>query len=225
MSDLSRRPTWIFFDVGYTLLDETAAWEEQFERLARVLDSKGRPATVEAMWQAYRDACRDFAPAQWRAVCTAFGKDEAEIAELMTLSKDWRHDLEVPHAEARETLTLLALNHKLGIIANQSFGTRERLRKHGLLEFISLVVGSAEAGVSKPDPRIFLEALKKAGCDATDAAMVGDRLDNDIAPAKRLGMMTVHVRQGGSAAQRPRAASEEATVTVNTIGEVAAVFA
>ena len=33
-------------------------------------------------------------------------------------------------------------------------------------------------------------------CNPSDAFMVGDRLDNDIAPAKKLGMKTVWVRQG-----------------------------
>ena len=230
MSDLSRwislhQPTWIFFDVGYTLLDETQAWEDQFERLAKVLTAKGRPAEVGSIWRAYHQACRDFAPRQWRAICAAFGRDEAEIAELLTLADDWRHDLEMPHAGARDVLVALAKDHKLGIIANQSRGTRERLRKHGLLEPLSLVIGSAEAGVTKPDPEIFQAALRRAGCEAKDAAMVGDRLDNDVEPANLLGMMTVHVRQGGSGAQRPRRESERATVTVETIAEVAAVFA
>lgn len=215
---------WIFFDVGYTLLDETAAWQERFERLAVVLASKGRPCVVEAIWNTYHAACRDFAPRQWQAVCAAFAVSDAELLELMTLSRDWRYDLEKPHTGARVTLEALAEQYQLGIIANQSLGTRERLQKHGLLDRISLVIGSAEAGVSKPDPRIFHEALKQAGCAATDAAMVGDRLDNDVEPANLLGMMTVHVRQGGSGAQRPRRQAERATHTVETIAEVAAIW-
>ena len=35
-----------------------------------------------------------------------------------------------------------------------------------------------------------------AGCQAENAVMIGDRLDNDIAPAKKLGMKTVWIRQG-----------------------------
>ena len=39
-------------------------------------------------------------------------------------------------------------------------------------------------------------ALDKAGCRPEDAIMIGDRLDNDIIPAKKMGMKTVWVRQG-----------------------------
>jgi HAD superfamily hydrolase (TIGR01549 family) len=216
---------WIFFDVGYTLLDETAAWYEQFGRLSAELGRRGRDVTVETLWQTFNNACRDFAPKQWHAVCSAFAANDAEANELVQLGAGWRHDLETPHADAVETLRTLATRYKLGIIANQSLGTRDRMRKHSMLESISLVIGSAEAGVSKPDPRIFLQALREAGGDAKDAAMVGDRIDNDVKPGNLLGMKTVHVRQGGSGAQRPREASEVATVTIETIAEAAALFA
>lgn len=215
---------WIFFDVGYTLLDETAAWEEQFGRLSAELSRRGRPASVDQIWQTYHNACRSFAPRQWMAVCAAFARDDDETADLMKLGHGWRHDLETPYAGACEALLALAKTHKLGIIANQSLGTRDRLLKHGLLDPISLVIGSAEAGVSKPEPRIFTEALLQARCDPEEAAMVGDRIDNDIRPANLLGMNTVLVRQGGSAAQRPRDADEVAAVTVETISEVAEPF-
>lgn len=40
------------------------------------------------------------------------------------------------------------------------------------------------------------EALARANCRPERAAMIGDRLDNDIVPAKRLGMATIWIRQG-----------------------------
>jgi len=57
-------------------------------------------------------------------------------------------------------------------------------------------MASAEAGCAKPDPKIFTAALEKAGCEPEEAIMIGDRIDNDIIPAKKLGMKTVWVRQG-----------------------------
>ena len=216
---------WIFFDVGYTLLDESPAWDEQFGRLSAEFARRGRSVSVEAIWQTFHGACRDFAPKQWQAVCGAFASSDDETIELMKLGDGWRHELQVLYPNVRDMLIAIAEHCKVGIIANQSLGTRDRLFKHGLMDPISLVIGSAEAGVMKPDPRIFLEALKQAGCEAKDAAMVGDRIDNDVKPANLLGMKTVHVRQGGSGAQRPREASEVATATVETIAEMAPLFA
>ena len=43
---------------------------------------------------------------------------------------------------------------------------------------------------------IFEKTLELAGCQPCDSVMVGDRLDNDIRPAKNLGMRTVWIRKG-----------------------------
>lgn len=58
------------------------------------------------------------------------------------------------------------------------------------------MIASAEEGVSKPDPRIFEIALGRADCKAEHAVMIGDRIDNDVVPAKKMGMKTVWIRQG-----------------------------
>ena len=59
-----------------------------------------------------------------------------------------------------------------------------------------LVIASAEEGISKPDKRIFEIALSRAKCNAENAVMIGDRIDNDIVPAKQMGMKTIWVKQG-----------------------------
>lgn len=59
------------------------------------------------------------------------------------------------------------------------------------------MIASAEEGISKPNPRIFEIALGRADCKAEHAVMIGDRIDNDVVPAKKMGMKTVWIRQGG----------------------------
>ena len=75
-------------------------------------------------------------------------------------------------------------------------GSEERLERFGIRKYIDIVVASAEEGVAKPDRRIFEIALTRAGCMPEEAAMVGDRLDNDIVPANELGMYTIWIKQG-----------------------------
>ena len=54
--------------------------------------------------------------------------------------------------------------------------------------------------------------------------MVGDRRDNPIAPATRLGMRTVRIRQGAGARSRPRNDWEEPEETVRTLAELPELF-
>ena len=79
---------------------------------------------------------------------------------------------------------------------NCTIRTLKALEKYGLLKYIDLVISSAEENVSKPDRRIFEIALNRGGCLPDRAVMVGDRIDNDVIPAKKLGMHTVWIKQG-----------------------------
>lgn len=89
----------------------------------------------------------------------------------------------------------------------QSAGTLQRLTAYGLIRHIDLVFSSTEEGISKPDISFYERALKAANCSAQEAVMIGDRLDNDIFPAKKLGMKTVWIKQGFGGLQVPQ--SEE----------------
>ena len=53
--------------------------------------------------------------------------------------------------------------------------------------------------VKAPDPEIFKLALERAGCALSEAVMIGDRLDNDIRPARLRGWKTIRVAQGFAA--------------------------
>lgn len=50
--------------------------------------------------------------------------------------------------------------------------------------------------------------------------MIGDRLDNDIVPAKKLGMTTVWVRQEFARYQSAVSDCERPDFTVDSIGEI-----
>jgi FMN phosphatase YigB (HAD superfamily) len=64
------------------------------------------------------------------------------------------------------------------------------------MPFVSTCLCSFELGLEKPDPAIFSIALERAGCAASEAVMIGDRLDYDICPARMLGWRTIRVAQG-----------------------------
>jgi putative hydrolase of the HAD superfamily len=57
------------------------------------------------------------------------------------------------------------------------------------------VVFSSDFGHKKPDPRIFLEAAKLLNLEPKEIMCIGDNFDNDIVPASKLGMKTMHIEE------------------------------
>ena len=76
----------------------------------------------------------------------------------------------------------------------------------------------------KPDPEIFRRALSRAGCKAEEAAMIGDRPDNDMLPAMEMGMCTVLVRQGKHAADDISTLPRRPDAVIHSIGEITHIF-
>lgn len=113
-----------------------------------------------------------------------------------------------------------SIEHKIGIIANQPFGTKNRLKNWGIFKYIDLVIASAEEGIAKPDSKIFEFALQRAQCNLNEAVIIGDRIDNDIIPAKKIGVHTIWVKQGFGAYWIITAEEEKAKFVVNNISAV-----
>lgn len=108
----------------------------------------------------------------------------------------------------------------LGIVANQPAAARERLRRAGIGELFEYQGMSALTGLSKPDPRAFAAAAEALGVPAAACIMVGDRIDNDIAPAKALGMAAILFRSGRHRRQKPRTPAEEPDAVVTDVPEL-----
>ncbi len=201
---------WLFFDVGSTLVDETECYNQ------RIRDAiSGTDITFEQ----FNEKRIEFTRLNL--------KGDLEAIKFFGLTKTpWHKELEKPYPEAEIVLkSLVEAGYKIGVIANQSAGTADRLESWGLLKYISIVLSSAEEGVAKPDPEIFLRALKRAECEPWDAVMIGDRLDNDIVPAKNLGMKTVWLKQGIAAYQVPVNGLSVPDFTVNSLSEIEDIFA
>jgi phosphoglycolate phosphatase-like HAD superfamily hydrolase len=73
-------------------------------------------------------------------------------------------------------------------------GTGEILRKLDLPA--DLIATSEDWGASKPDLSFFGALISAAPCEAGRIVYVGDRLDNDLKPAKAAGMRTAFIRRG-----------------------------
>jgi putative hydrolase of the HAD superfamily len=84
---------------------------------------------------------------------------------------------------------------KLGLITNGSVRMQGRkIDGLGIRRFLDVVLISESAGVRKPDPRIFTEALVRLGIAPSAAAYVGDNPEVDILGAKRSGLVAIWKR-------------------------------
>lgn len=206
---LRQKVKWIFFDVGTTLVDETQAYDH---RIRDAIEG------TEISFDQFNEKRKFFAQQNL--------KGDLEAIKYFGLKlTPWHKEDEMPYSGSKEVLEYLHRHgYKIGIIANQSLGTAKRLEKWGLLKYIDVVAASAELGVAKTDQAIFKRAFEMAGCTAHEAIMIGDRLDNDIAPAKKLGMKTIWIRQGFAIYQCLQACECQPDYIVDSLSELTGLF-
>lgn len=199
------KPICLFFDVGSTLVDETECYNHRI---------KDAIAGTDVTFEQFNEKRISFAKQNL--------KGDIEALKFFGLTKTpWHKEDEKPYPEAENVLKALSeRGYKIGIIANQSLGTQSRLENWGLMKYIQLVIASAEEGFAKPDKEIFLRALSRAKCPPENAVMIGDRLDNDIEPAKKLGMKTIWIKQGFSVYQQPMNEFQRADYVVDRLQNI-----
>jgi HAD superfamily hydrolase (TIGR01549 family) len=201
---------WLFFDVGYTLINEDNAHAHRIRNTV----IKNDRYTYDDIYQAMVQASIEYK----QPYPTALKVLEIEDYEL------YPQDMEIPYENANYVLRKLHNTYKIGIIANQSIGTIKRLTEYGLMDHIDLVLSSAEEGLAKPDIKLFEKALEKGKCQAEHAVMIGDRLDNDIFPAKRIGMITVWIKQGFGGIQTPKSSEFIPDYIIKELNELLSLF-
>ena len=91
----------------------------------------------------------------------------------------------------------------------------------GMIAAVEAVTGrTVEAIVGKPSPIILEVALAALGLDARDAVIVGDRLETDMTMGKRLGLATVLVLTGVTAASDPAIAEVAPDLVLPSVREL-----
>ena len=96
--------------------------------------------------------------------------------------------------------------YKVGMITNGMTGVQNdtidalNIRSH----FDSIII-SEEAGLKKPDPRIFELAADSLAVPPADCLYVGDHYENDIAAARKAGMKTVWLVEDTAFQEAPQA--------------------
>ncbi len=189
----------VVFDVGETLVDETSAWEAWARHLG--VSSLTMAATLGGT--------------------IARGEPHQHAIELIAPGHDIRNDrpgwepsLDDLYPDAISCLRdLSAAGYRLGVVGNQPPSSEPFLAALGVpLEFVA---SSGSWGVAKPSPEFFQRVAAEFSLPPADVLYVGDRLDNDVMPAKQIGMRAVLLRRGPWGimhARDPRASRADAVL-------------
>jgi FMN phosphatase YigB (HAD superfamily) len=177
----------VFFDVGETLVDETreyGAWADWLGVPRHTFSAVF--GAVIARGQDYREAFQQFRPG-FDLTAERSRREQAGVGE--------RFGPDDLYPDARPCLAALkARGFLVGIAGNQTAKAEEILR--GLDLPVDIIGTSASWGVEKPSPAFFDKLVSAAGCRPEEIVYVGDRVDNDVLPALRAGLLAVFLRRG-----------------------------
>ena len=209
----------IVFDVGWTLVDETDAHRYRMEHLLKACDP-GAGLTVDRLMEMYEEAASEHHGAPLLPLLDRVGVPRERRDEF-----PYGKSLERVYPDALPALRAMKKDYKLGVLANQSPGLPQRIEKYGFSELFDFVIGSGDVGVKKPQKAIFEMAEGRAGCQPSEILMVGDRLDNDIAPARAAGWRTARILQGIHRRKKPEGPGEIPDMEAESLEHLAGLLA
>lgn len=177
----------VFFDIGYTLVDETRQWREWAAWLGVPIEKfEATQREVIARNEHHRRVFEILKPGfdlkQERAARAAAGKPDVYTAA----------DL---YPDALPCLReLKRLGYLIGLAGNQPETAETAL--HAMNVPADIIASSARWGVEKPSHAFFHRIIEESRCAASEIAYVGDRLDNDVLPARECGLMSIFLIRG-----------------------------
>ncbi|MCW2877946.1 MAG: phosphoglycolate phosphatase [Sphaerisporangium sp.] len=180
----------LVFDVGETLVDETRIWSRWADRLGvSRFAMMGVLGGMAALDRSHREAFEVVRPGlDIYAEIEAWRRDDPEGLRENFDADDLYPDVRPGLAALREA------GHQLIIAGNQPPQAYDALVAMNLP--VDAVHTSAGWGVSKPQAEFFAKVAAVAGREPGEILYVGDRLDNDVLPAREAGMRTALLRRG-----------------------------
>jgi putative hydrolase of the HAD superfamily len=205
----------ILFDLGSTLLEfENHPWEELIRLgIEAVYDALHVHGAVLPGRDLFSRTFHDTYNTTWRVAeqslvemeirmlleKTARGLglalSDAEMLSLVRVHYQPVASQVTMYADTIDTLVdVRGRGMKVGLVSNTIWpGSlhREDLERFGIIGLFDHLLFSADVGIRKPHPQIFKTALEALQVAPHEAVFVGDRVPEDVAGAKRVGMRGV----------------------------------
>ncbi len=217
--------TVLLFDVGETILDAAGQQDALMEVHRTALGSFGFELSVDEYRRLDGEKLRQFVPSAMHAITWHFAGPDVCLFDEIT-KRVRSHYAEIRslgfrlYPGAAEMLQQLAEEYTLALAGNAPASITDVLDDLGVLRWFRHREVSGSIGIKKPDERFFRTILDRAGFSPSQAIMIGDRLDNDIIPAKRLGIRTIWFRQGRYAVLESRVPDEVPDATIARLADL-----
>jgi HAD superfamily hydrolase (TIGR01549 family) len=221
--------SFIFFDLGQTLINEWGFINYFDQRFFEILNGFGARINFRN-YRTIRDnvirnrkiahgGIRELIIEVCKLICQQ-GYENIIVKKLEPELEAARRNFFCLFDDAEQTLSSLALQYDLGIIANQPMDILKILEYSKIEQFFKVILLSSEVKIRKPDLEIFHLAMNLAKRSPENCIMIGDRLDTDISPANKLGMKTIRTTNSLFKLQEPMNEFEKPTYVVTNLSEI-----
>ena len=211
----------VFFDIGGVMYDDRVyarSWR-------KALRESGAEFTDEEFELEYAAARAAQSESFRRRLTKRFlGTDQDLVAIEARAARYWAYPATALYPDVVPCLEALEGRFRLGVIANQPSSVRSAMERDGLTRFFEVWGVSDDLGLQKPDPKLFSHVLYTAGVSPARSAMIGDRLDYDVRPAKTAGMRTIWVLRGEAPDDPTPAQIAQSDASVDDLAEVPALL-
>ncbi len=183
----------VFFDIGGVMYDDSV-YARSWQKALRESGARFTDEEFELEYAAARAAQSE--SFRRRLTKRFLGTDDDLGAIEARAARYWAYPPTALYPDVVPCLEALEGRYRLGVIANQPSSVRSAMERDGLTRFFEVWGVSDDLGLQKPDPKLFSHVLYTAGVSPARTAMIGDRLDYDVRPAKAAGMRAVWVLRG-----------------------------
>ena len=120
-----------------------------------------------------------------------------EQAELLApqlsafMRENYKPQVRVPPESRALLSTLQGAGFILGVVSNRETPFAEELTQMDLAQYFQFSLAAGEVHSHKPDPLIFMEALRRTGTSASETMYVGDNYFADVVGSRRAGLRPV----------------------------------
>lgn len=204
--------TTVLLDAGGVILDESEHERVRIEIATRILGDVVTGYSESMLRSDLDEAIRVFCPRILAYVIWKRVKPDLDLFGRLYngFRSEWarRRPALKLMAGFKAEIERIAPHLKIGIAGQYGGDLLDLLAQEGLLDHFTYRFTQDDFDITKPDPRYLERIARACGVEPGECIMVGDRVDNDIIPAKQVGMKTVLVRLGLHRDQVPRIPGE-----------------